>query len=295
MTGCANRSSLGKPVATSFPVFIFDMKRIVTYFSNVFWHLILISGPVVLIVWICLLAWLIPIFGEMSPQNATRQNLVWWFLIRDFRQLPEEHRLPLVECYRKEFGPQSGKIPDFEFSDFMQEQIIVEDTARRERIKRELDVAKVPEKLLAIPVPKQERNIMLLAKAWFFDQMRQYEQADFDGKKERLAEMVAEIKWWQKYNGEFLLAAGVKPYGIFESRDELKMIFARWEAESNSEDRAHIAVFQQRVTAALVADGVNEVIGNDVSKTIGNVWSIFSQPKKNNGNQENAKSGNSYY
>jgi len=264
------------------------IKRIATYFSNVFWHLLLISGPVVLVGWIVLLAWLIPIFSEMSPQNATRQNLTWWFLIRDFRQLPEEHRLPLVECYRKEFGPQPGKIPEFEFSDFMQEQIIAGDIVRRERIKRELQVAKEPEKLLAIPVPQQERNIMLLAKAWFFDQMRQYEQADFDGKKERLAEMVAEIKWWQKYNGEFLLAAGVKPYGISESLDELKMIFARWEAESNPEDRAHIAAFQQRVTAALMADGVNEVIGGDVSKTIGNVLSIFSRPSKDQNDKGNA-------
>ena len=267
------------------------MKRIATYFSNVFWHLLLISGPVVLIVWICALAWLIPIFGEMSPQNATRQNLTWWFLLRDFRQLPEEHRLPLVECYRREFGRESGKIPQFEFSDFMQEQIIAVDTTRRERIKQELKVAKEPEKLLAIPVPKPERNIMLLAKIWFFDQMRQYEQADFYGKKERRAEMVTEIKWWQKFNEDFFLAAGVKPYSISESLDELKMIFARWEAESHPEDRARIAAFRPRITAALVNDGVNEVIGGDVSKTIGNVLSIFSRPTKDQNDKVDTNNG----
>ena len=265
------------------------MKRIVTYFSNVFWHLLLISGPVVLIVWICLLAWLIPIFGEMSPKNATRQNMAWWLLIRDFRQLPEEHRLPLVECYRREFGCESGRIPEFEFSGFMQEQIIVVDAARRERIKQELRVAKEPEKLLAIPVPKPERNIVLLAKTWFFDRMRQYEQADFHGKKERLAEMVAEIKWWQKYNEDFFLTAGVMPYNTSESLDDLKMIFARWEAESAPEDQARIAAFKPRITAALVADGVNEVIGGDVSKTIGNVLNIFAQPKKDESSAREAK------
>jgi len=262
------------------------MKRIATYFSNVFWHLLFVSGPVVLIVWICALAWLIPIFGEMTPQNATRQNLTWWFLIRDFRQLPEEHRLPLVECYLKEFGPKSGKITEFEFSDFIQEQINAVIMTRRERIKQELKVAKEPKKLLAIPVPLQERNIILLAKIWFFDQMRQYEQADFHGKKERLAEMVTEIKWWQKFTDDFMLSVGTKPSNISESLDDLRMIFARWEAESSQEDQARIAAFKPRITAALVSDGVNEVIGGDVSKTIGNVLNIFSRPPKDqNDNQ----------
>ena len=265
------------------------IKRIATYFSNVFWHLLLISGPVVLIVWIVLLAWLIPMFGEMSPQNATRQNLIWWFLLRDFSQLPEEHRLPLVECYRREFGPRSGKIPEFEFSDFIQEQIIAVDATRRERIQQELKVAKEPEKLLVIPVPQPERNILLLAKIWFFDQMRQYEQADFHGKKERLEEMVAEIKWWQKMNENFLLAAGVKPYSISDSLDELKMLFARWEAESRPEDQTRMAAFRPRMTAALVNDGVNEVLGGDVSKTIGNVLNFFSRPTKDQNDQGDAK------
>ncbi|MCL2119363.1 MAG: hypothetical protein FWH27_13155 [Planctomycetaceae bacterium] len=256
------------------------MKRIVTYFSNVFWHLLFFSGPVILIGWICLLAWLIPVFGEMSPENATRRNLTWWFLVRDFQQLPEEKRLPLVECYLKEFGRESGKIPQFEFSDFMQNRIVAVDIARRERVKQELNAAKEPEKLLAIPVPMQERNAMLLAKIWFFDQMRQYELADFNGKKERLSQMVVEIKWWQKFNEDFLFAAGVKPYRVAESLKELEMIFARWEAESSPEDRARIAAFKPRITAALISDGVSEVAGGDVGKTIGSVLSIFSRPKK---------------
>jgi len=263
------------------------IKRIVAYCSNVFWHLLLISGPVILIGWICALAWLIPIFGEMTPQNATRQNLTWWILIRDFRQLPEEHRLPLVECYRKEFGPRSGGIPVFEFTDSMQEQIVTVDTIRRERIRQELKVAKEPEKLIAIPIGKQERNIMVLAKTWFFNQMRHYDQADFNGKKERLAEIVAEIKWWQKFNEDYLLAAGVKPYSMIESRDDLRMIFARWEAESSPEDHARIATFQSRVMAAMVNDGIHEVFGGDVSKTIGNVLSIFSRPTKDQNDKEN--------
>jgi len=259
---------------------IYDMKRIATYFSNVFWHLLFISGPVVLVVWIFLLAWLIPIFGEMSPKNATRQNLTWWLLIRDFRQLTEEQRLTLVECYRREFGRESNNIPEFVFSDFMQEQIDAVIMVRCERIKQELRVADEPGKLLAIHVPNQERNIMLLAKTWFLNQMRQYEQDDFNGKKERLEEMVAEIKWWKKYNEKFFLAAGVKPYSILGWRDELRMIFARWEAESSSDDRTRIVAFKQRVMMALVNDAVNEVIGDDVSKMIDNVLNIFSQPKK---------------
>ena len=257
------------------------MQRIATYISNVFWHLLFLSGPVFLILWICLLVWLIPIFGEMSPKNATRQKLTWWLLIRDFRQLPEDKRLPLVECYLKEFGRESGKMPPFEFSDFIREQIVAADAARRERARQELLVAKDTEKLHAIPVPKQERNIMLLAKTWFLEQMRQYELADFDGKKECLAEMVAEIKWWQRFNEDFLLAAGVRPYSISESLQELKLMFARWEAESPPEVRAQIIAFKPRLTAALINDGVREVIGDDVGKTIGNVLSIFSRPKNN--------------
>ena len=262
------------------------MKRIATYFSNVFWHLLFIMGPVVLIVWICLLVWLIPIFGEMSPQNATRQNLTWWFLIRDFQQLPKDKRLPLVECYLKEFGRESDTIPEFEFSDFMQEQIVAVDTARRERIKQELQVAKEPEKLLAISVPVQERNIMLLAKTWLFEQMRLYELADFQGKKDRLSEMVAEIKWWQTYNDDFLLAAGVKPYSISESLRELEMIFARWEAESSPEDRTQIVAFKPRIMAVLISDGVSEVVGGNVGKTFGNVLSIFSRPNQNDATKQ---------
>ena len=264
------------------------MKRISTYCSNVFWHLLFFFGPVVLILWICLLVWLIPIFGEMSPQNATRQHLTWWFLIRDFRQLPEDKRLPLVECYLKEFGRKSGQVPQFEFSDFIQEQIVAVDTARRERVKQELQVAKEPEKLLAISVPLQERNAMLLAKTWFFEQMHQYELADFNGKKERLSEMVAEIKWWQTYNEDFLLAAGVKPYSISESLQELKLIFVRWEVESSPEDRRQIAAFKPRIMAALVHDSVNEAVGGDVGKAIGKVLSIFSRPKQNDNDIEKA-------
>ena len=261
------------------------MKRIVTYFSNVFWHLLLISGPMFLILWICLLAWLIPIFGEMSPVNANRQNLAWWFLIRDFRQMPEENRLPLLECYLKEFGRESGKIPEFEFSDFMQKQIAILDSARRERIQQELPVANEPEKLLAIPVPLQERNVLLLAKTWFFEQMRQYEQADFNAGKEQLSEMVADIKWWQRFNDDYLLSAGIKkPYNVSESLQYLKMVFARWEAESSPDDRARIVAFKPRLMAALFNDGVGEVLGNDVTKAIGNVLSIFSRPAKNDNN-----------
>lgn len=121
---------------------------------------------------------------------------------------------------------------------------------------------------------------MLLAKTWLFAQMQHYEQADFNGKKERLTEMVAEIKWWQSYNDDFLLAAGVKPHSISESLQELKVIFARWEAESSPEDRVRIVAFRPRILAALVSDGVSEVIGGDVGKTIGSVLSIFSRPKQ---------------
>ena len=257
------------------------MKRIITYCSNVFWHLLFISGPVFLIVWICLLAWLIPIFGEMSPQNATRQNLTWWFLIRDFDALPEEDRLPLVECYLKEFGRESGKIPEFEFHDYIRKQIAAVVTARQNRIRQESAVVNEPEKLLAISVPLQERNVMLLTKTWFFEQMKQYEQADFNAKKERLAEMVAEIKWWQRFNENFLLSVGVRPYSVSESLQSLKMIFARWEAESSPQDRERIAAFKPRCMAVLVNDGISEVVGSDVSKAIGSVLSIFSQPTKN--------------
>lgn len=257
------------------------MKRIVTYFSNVFWHLLFFSGPAVLIGWMIILVWLIPIFGEMSPKNATRQNLTWWFLVRDFRQLPEENRLPLAECYLKEFGRVSGKIPEFDFSDYIQEQIVVLDVARRERIRQEMSVANEPEELLTIPVPLQERNAILLAKAWFFEQMLQYEQADFNSRKELLSEMIAEIKWWQRYNDDFLLSAGVKPYNISESLQYLKMIFARWEAESSPDNRARIVAFKSRILAALVNEGVGEVFGDNVGKTIGNVLSIFSLPKHN--------------
>ena len=257
------------------------MKWIFTRVSNVFWHLLFISGPIFLVVWICLLAWLIPIFGEMLPQNATRKNLTWWFFLRDFEQLPEENRLDLVECYRREFGECSGQMPEFEFSDYVQKRIAEVDAARRERIQQEIPVAKEPEKLLAIPVPKQERNIMLLAKTWFFDQMRQYETADFGGKKEVLSQMVVEIKWWQNYNTEFFFAAGVKPYSVSESLQDLEMIFARWEAESLPEDRERIAAFRPRVIAALVNDGVSEMLGGDVSKTLGGVMNLFSRPKKN--------------
>ncbi len=259
------------------------MKRIATFISNVFWHLLFLLGPVCLIGWICLLAWLIPMFGEMSPKNASRQNLTYWFFVRDFSKLPEGQRLPLAECYLREFGRESGKTPEFEFSDFVRNQIAATDTARRERIEQEVKVAKEPGKLLAIPLPKQERNVMTLAKAWFFDQMQKYEQADFQGKKERLSHMVTEIKWWQSYNRDFLLAAGVKPYGIPESLQELEMIFARWEAESSPEDAKRIAAFKPRVTAALINDGVNEVLGGDAGKTIGNVLGVFSRPKKNDG------------
>ena len=257
-----------------------SMKRIYTWFSNVFWHLLFFSGPVVLIIWICLLAWLIPIFGEMSPKNATRKNLTWWFMIRDFRQLPEDKRLPLIECYLKEFGRESGNKPQFEFSEFIQKQIVAVDTARRERNRQEMEVVKEPEKLLAISVPKQERNVMLLAKTWFFEQMRQYELADFNGKKERLTDMVAEIKWWQIYNEDFLLAASVKPYSVSESLKALEVIFIRWEAESSPEVRTQIVAFKQRLMAALINDGVSEVVGGDVGKTVGNILNIFSRPKQ---------------
>jgi len=257
------------------------MKRNVTWFSNVFWHLLYFSGPVVLVGWIYLLVWLIPIFGEMSPKNATRQNLAWWFLVRDFRQLPDDRHLPLVKCYLREFGRESGKIPDFEFSIFVQKQIIAIDTTRRERIKQELPVIKEPKKLLAIPVPMQERNVMLLAKTWFFEQMRQYELADFKGKQERLSEMVAEIKWWQTFNEDFLLAACVKPYSMTESLKQLELIFARWEAESTPEDRERIAAFRPRITAAFINDGIRDVLGGDIGKTVGNVWNIFSRSRKN--------------
>lgn len=257
------------------------MKRIVTYVSNVFWHLLFVSGPVFLIGWICLLFWLVPIFDEMSPKNATRQNLVWWFFVRDFEQLPEENRLALVECYLKEFGNESGRVPEFDFSDFVQKQAARIETERRERVKQEVRVAKEPEKLLAIKVPQPERNVMLLAKTWFFDRMRKYEQADFSGKKERLSQMVVEIKWWQNYNTEYLLAIGMKPSGVTESLQQLDMIFARWEAESSPDERRQIVAFKPRVTAALVNDGVSEALGGDMSKTIGNVMGLFSRPKKN--------------
>lgn len=258
------------------------MKRIAKYFSNVFWHLAFISGPIFLIVWICLLAWLLPIFSEMSPKNANRQNLVYWFLIRDFERLSDENRLALAECYLSEFGSRSGNsVPEFEFSDFVQKQVVKIEAARSERTKQEVKVAKEPEKLLAIKVPQPERNVKLLAKAWFFDQMQKYENADFNTKKELLSQMVVEIKWWQNYNTEYLLAASVKPSGLTESLQQLEMIFARWEAESSPEDRKRIAAFKPRVTGALVNDGVSEALGGDVSKTIGGVMSLFSRPKKN--------------
>ena len=266
------------------------MKRIAKYFSNVFWHLAFISGPIFFIVWICLLAWLIPVFGEMSPKNANRQNLVYWFLIRDFEQLSDENRLALAECYLNEFGSRSGNsVPEFEFSDFVQKQVVKIETARSERTKQEVKVAKEPEKLLAIKVPQPERNVKLLVKAWFFDQMQKYENADFNTKKELLSQMVVEIKWWQNYNTEYLLAAGVKPSGLTESLQQLEMIFARWEAESSPEDRKRIAAFKPRVTGALVNDGVNEILGGDVSKTIGGVMSLFSRPKKNDQKTDNTK------
>jgi len=258
------------------------MKRIFTYISNVFWHLTFVSGPIFLIVWTCLLAWLIPIFGEMSPKNASRQNLVCWFFVRDFAQLPEESQLALVECYLKEFGSQSGhKIPEFEFFDFVQNRAAKIEMARRERVKQEAEVAKEPEKLLAIKVPQPERNVMTLAKTWFFDQMQKYENADFNAKKELLSQMVVEIKWWQNYKMEYLLAIGVKPSGIRESLQQMEIVFARWQAESSPEDRERVAAFKLRVTAALVNDGVSEVLGTDVSKTLGGVMNLFSRPKKN--------------
>jgi len=246
------------------------MKRIATWFSNVFWHLLFFSGPVVLIGWMVLLAWLIPIYGEMSPQNATRQNLVYWFLIRDFKSLPENKCLSLVECYLKEFGRVSGTKPEFEFSDFVQQQIVAADTARRERIQKEWLVVKEPDKLLVIPVPLQERNAMLLAKTWFFDQMRLYEHADFNGKKEQLTAMVAEIKWWQRYNEDFLLASGIMPHSLSESFMELEAIFSRWIAESNPDDRRRITAFKRDVTAALIGDGISGVFGGILPNTSGN-------------------------
>ena len=258
------------------------MKWILTYLSNVFWHLTFVSGPIFLIVWICLLTWLIPIFGEMSPKNASRQNLVWWFFVRDFGQLPSENQLALAECYLKEFGSQSGhKIPEFEFYDFIQNQAAKIEMARRERVKEEAKVAKEPEKLLAIKVPLPERNAMTLAKAWFFDQMKKYENADFNAKKELLSQMVVKIKWWQNYNMEYFLAIGVEPSSVPESLQGLEMIFARWQAESSPEDRERVAAFKLRVTAALVNDGVSELLGTDVSKTLGGVINLFSRPKKN--------------
>jgi hypothetical protein len=227
----------------------------------------------------------------MSPKNASRQNLVCWFFVRDFEQLPEEKRFVLVECYLKEFGSISGNaIPQFEFSDFVQKKAAAIEMARRERVKQEAKVAKEPEKLLAIKVPQPERNALLLAKAWFFDQMQKYENADFSTKKEVLSQMVAEIKWWQNYNTEYWLAIGVKPSGAAESLQELEMIFARWEAESSPENRARIATFKPRVTAALINNGVSELLGGDVSKTLSDVMSLFSRPKK--GDQNDRKNQN---
>ncbi|MDR1491249.1 MAG: hypothetical protein LBT05_00770 [Planctomycetaceae bacterium] len=258
-----------------------------TLFSRTFWRLLFVTAPIFLIGWIALLVWLSPIFGTIDAKRATLQNLTYWFLLRDLEETPQEKQLPLLECYLRNFGNESGKTPRFEMSGFIKRQVQRIEFARRERVQQELSVVNEPEKLFAISVPLPERNIYFLAKIWFFERMRQYENADFAEKKKILSQMVAEIQWWQEYNKEYFLTAEILPPNVTESFQELEVIFARWGADSSPEDRKRIKAFKPRLTAALVSDGINRIVGGNatgnvsesVTNAVGSFFNSFAKPK----------------
>jgi hypothetical protein len=258
-----------------------------------FWRLLMITGPIFLVGWIFLLVGLAVFFGTIDATHATPQKLTYWFLFRDLEEMSQDQRLPLLECYLRNFGSISGKKPHFEMSEFVKHQVQKIEFARRERVQQELSVINEPEKLLAISIPLPERNVYFLAKIWFFDQMHRYENADFAEKKKILSQMIVEIKWWQEYNREYFIAAEIPPTGVTESLQELETIFARWEAESLPEDQNRIKSFKPRLTAALVSDGLNQIVGGatgnvteSVTHAVGNFFGSFTKPQNEKKSKE---------
>ncbi|MDR1385097.1 MAG: hypothetical protein LBJ67_14785 [Planctomycetaceae bacterium] len=263
------------------------MKTTLTFVSRLLGYLLFVTVPFFLIGWIALLVWLSPIFGTIDAKHATPQKLTYWFLFRDLEDVPQEKRSLLLECYLRDFGSESGKKQSFEMLGFVKRQVQKIEIARRERVQQELTVVNEPEKLLTISVPLPERNIYFLAKIWFLDKMYQYEKANFAEKKNILSQMVIEIQWWQEYNKEYFLAAEILPPNVTESLQELEVIFARWKAGASPEDCNRIQAFELRLTAALVSNGINQIVGGNaagnvtesVTNAVGNFFGSFTKPQ----------------
>ncbi|MCL2347199.1 MAG: hypothetical protein FWC50_02945 [Planctomycetaceae bacterium] len=232
---------------------------------DMFWKLMMISGPLFLAGWIVLLFWIVPVFGTIDAEHATRDKLVNWFLFRDFRSVPEEKRDALAECYLKEFGFPAQKKPKFVVSAPVKYQVRKIEAARRERVQQELKVLREPEKLLEIQVPMHERNAKLLAKAWLLKQAAKWDNASFADKKAVMNEMITEIKWWQDINAIYLATCDVVPSSPIESIQDLDTMFARWEAESPPELAARFRKLKTQLVAGMVSDGLNNALGGEIN------------------------------
>ena len=235
-----------------------------------FWKLMMISGPLLLAGWIVLLFWVVPIFGTIDAEHATRDKLVYWFLLRDFQSVPEEKRGELAECYVKEFGSAVQKKPEFDVCEpikYLSQKIFA---ARKQRVQQELEVLKEPEKLLEIQLPMYERNAKLLVKAWLLKQVAKWDHASFADKKIIMNEMITEIKWWQDFSAIYMAKCDIAPSSLVESIQELDTMFARWESES-PELAARFRKLKTQLVAGMANDGLNNVIGGTINSFWGNV------------------------